>query len=229
MLLNVSGGLVGGDRLHTKIAIGPGAHVLLTTASASKAYRSQDNFASLRTQITISENATLEYLPDHLIPHNGAAIDQTLRIDLASGARAIVYDAFAAGRVGRGERWGFRSLISDVAITKNSVPLYLSRSRITPISQPLIQKGWMENANYFGAFLIVGDDDVNWSGLANDLHTALQKTEGLRGSASELSHGGCAARFMTLTAHGLKGAATTLWGLARQEILHLDAFPLRKS
>src|SRR3990172_4140575 len=38
-LLNPTGGVLGGDRLQAEIAVGPGAHVCLTTPSATRAYR----------------------------------------------------------------------------------------------------------------------------------------------------------------------------------------------
>jgi urease accessory protein len=94
-------------------------------------------------QIRLAENATLEYFPDHLIPNAGAAVDQTLRIDMTKGSRAIIYDAIAAGRVGRGERWQFRELTSEVIVNRDSCRVYLSRACIRPASQPIDQFGWM--------------------------------------------------------------------------------------
>src|ERR1700733_11216458 len=71
LMLNISGGMVGGDRLSTSIEIGDGAHALLTTPSASKAYRTIDPVAMQLSRITLGTDAILEYLPDHLIPHAG--------------------------------------------------------------------------------------------------------------------------------------------------------------
>src|SRR5580698_4734086 len=55
MMLNPSGGLVGGDRLSTSVHIGPGAAVVLTTASATKVYRTEGEAASHRTAITLGQ------------------------------------------------------------------------------------------------------------------------------------------------------------------------------
>jgi urease accessory protein len=76
MMLNISGGMVGSDRLTTKIELGRDTHAVLTTASAAKAYRSESAVASQYTQITLGENAALEYLPDHLIPHAGPRLSR---------------------------------------------------------------------------------------------------------------------------------------------------------
>ena len=228
MMLNISGGMVGGDRLDTTIELRPHAHAVLTTASAAKAYRTEEAVASQDTKITLGAHATLEYLPDHLIPHAGAAIDQTLRIDMTRGSRAIVYDAMAAGRVGRGERWKFRELNSEVAITHDGHPRYLNRTRIRPASQPLDQLGWMESCNYLGTIAMATDEPRDWKRLAAVLDRELQGIEGVQGSASPIAHGGCVARFITVSADSLNRSALRVWAIARRELIGMEAFSLRK-
>ena len=109
---------------------------------------------------------------------------------MAPGSRAIIYDAMAAGRVGRGERWQFRSVRSEMAITHDGRPLYLSRTLITPASQPLNQLGWMEDANY------LGNDDRRgtmrrrigavWSVLSI---RRCRRIQGVHGGASAMARG----------------------------------------
>jgi urease accessory protein len=228
LMLNIGGGMVGGDRLNTQIVIGDNAHALLTTASASKAYRTRGAVAVQHSQITLGAHAILEYLPDHLIPYAGAMVDQQLRVEMAPGSRALIYDAMAAGRVGRGERWQFRSVRSDIAVISEGRPIYLSRTLITPESQPLEELGWMEEANYLATMIVAEDEKKDWSSLVNAFDQALQAIPGVCGGASAMARGGCVARFISLTAHGLNRAAHELWGIARRAIVGRDAFPLRK-
>jgi urease accessory protein len=228
LMLNIGGGMVGGDRLDTHITLGEKAHAVLTTASAAKAYRTREAVAVQHSRITLGAEAILEYLPDHLIPHAGAVVDQKLRVEMAPGSRALIYDAMAAGRVGRGERWQFHSVRSDIAVTLEGRPVYLSRALVTPASQPLEELGWMEEANYLATMIVAHDGTKDWSGLVNAFDQALQTIPGVRGGASALARGGCVARFISLTAHGLNGAALELWGIARRAIVGRDPFPLRK-
>jgi urease accessory protein len=228
MMLNISGGMVGGDRLSTTIELGANAHAVLTTASAAKAYRTEEAVALQHTKITMGAHATLEYLPDHLIPHAGAAVDQVLRIDMTKGSRAIVYDAMAAGRVGRGERWQFRELTSEVALTHDGRPRYLNRTRIAPALQPVDQLGWMERCNYLGTIVMATDEPCDWKGLAAVLDGELQGIEGVQGSASPIAHGGCVARFITVSADSLNRCALKIWAIARRELIGRAAFSLRK-
>src|SRR5262249_51940100 len=115
MLLNPTGGLVGGDVLDTRISVGAGAHVCLTTPAATRAYRSGGEVTVHRFAATVGEGARLEYVPDHLIPSPGARLHQTTDVALAPGASLIVADAWAVGRVARGERWAFDLL--DLGLT----------------------------------------------------------------------------------------------------------------
>src|SRR5260370_12068755 len=82
MMLNPTGGVLGGDHLVTEIVQEPGTHVCLTTPSATRIYRTLEKPAILETVIRIGEGAALEYFPDHVIPHEGSALRQSLRVKM---------------------------------------------------------------------------------------------------------------------------------------------------
>jgi urease accessory protein len=228
MMLNPGGGMVGGDRLRTTIDLGPDTRAVLTSASATKAYRTTGDYTSQQTTITLADGATLEYLPDHLIPHPGAAVRQSLCIEMARGSRAILYDAIAAGRVGRGECWLFRELTSETIIGRDSRPIYINRSRIIPELQPLTDPGWMENFTYLATFLVVSDTDSARSSVLAEIDTALRAFPQIRSGASEFSTGGWVVRLMARSANELILAKHAVWNIARRSLLGLDAFDLRK-
>src|ERR1700722_1771944 len=104
MLLNPTGGVLGGDRLQTEIVQEAGTHICLTTPSATRIYRTEEKPAILETTIHLEEGATLEYFPDHVIPHAGSSLRQSLRVEMARGSRMIFVDSLASGRVAHGER-----------------------------------------------------------------------------------------------------------------------------
>ena len=60
--------------------------------------------------------AIVEWVPDHTIPSAGAALRQSFDVEVADGARLILIDAFAAGRVARGEAWRFALLDSALTV-----------------------------------------------------------------------------------------------------------------
>jgi urease accessory protein len=233
IMLNNSGGMVGGDRLRTTVELGPHAEAALITASASKAYRSLGAPAISETIIRMGRGATLEYLPDHLIPHPGAVLHQSLRVNMDQGSRAIIYDAIAAGRVGRGERWAFGELRTETILVRGTKPLYLNRARITPALQPLTQLGWAPDFNYFASIIIVGEgaDDgsaYEWPALSVAIESKLRDWTRVYGGVSELGCGGSAARFMAYRASDLTAVAHLVWSIARRFLLGREAFEWRK-
>src|SRR5208282_5125583 len=104
-LHNVSGGLLGGDHLALDVRAGSGARVQLTTTGATRIYHPRREAAATaqRTEITIGENALLEYVPDSIIPFAGARYRQRTSIYLAQGAGLFWWEILAPGREARGE------------------------------------------------------------------------------------------------------------------------------
>ena len=135
MLLNPTGGVLGGDHLVTEIVQEAGTHVCLTTPSATRIYRTAEKPAILETVIQLGEGATLEYFPDHVIPHVGSALRQSLRIEMARGSRAIILDSMASGRVAHGERWSFTEMDSRTEVFACGRPAYINRTRIVPANE----------------------------------------------------------------------------------------------
>ncbi|MFN7523961.1 MAG: urease accessory protein UreD, partial [Aphanizomenon sp.] len=67
VILHTAGGIVGGDRLTSDIHLQPQTNVLITTAAASKIYRSQGLPARQIVNIQVDDHAHLEYLPQETI------------------------------------------------------------------------------------------------------------------------------------------------------------------
>ncbi len=227
MMLNTSGGLVGGDRLLTEVELGPKAEALLITASAAKAYRTNGTPSIQDTVVRMKQGATLEYLPDHLIPHPDSIIHQSLKVEMEPGCRAMIYDAIAAGRIARGERWNFKELKMETSISLESRPAYISRSLITPDSEPLHRIGWMQSYSYLATIVIVGPAESDWTALSSELNRVLEKCLGISGGVSCISHG-TVVRFMASSAVALSSAKRNVWNIGRRFLLGLDAFELRK-
>ena len=80
-LHNVSGGLLGGDQLKMTLEIGESAHVQITTTGATRVYRSRAGAgaATQRIDVSVGQNACLEYLPDPIIPFADSRFAQHTR------------------------------------------------------------------------------------------------------------------------------------------------------
>ena len=200
----------------------------MATPSATKVYRCPDRPAVLETTIALGEGAALEYVPHHLIPHAGAALEQRLHVDLGPGSRLIVYDALSLGRVARGERWAFRSLSSEVRVTSDGRPLYWDRLRLTSAAAPgLAGLGGADGCAYLGTVLLCAPGRVDWGGFHDTILDLLASQAEVKGGASLLARDGCVVRFLAPSAHALTAFAREAWGLARGHLLGLPPLDLR--
>lgn len=228
MLLNPTGGVLGGDRLVTQIVQEAGTHVCLSTPSATRVYRTAGEPAILDTVIRVGEGALLEYFPDHVIPHAGSALRQSLRVDMAPCSRAILFDSMAAGRVAHGERWHFTEMDSRMEVAIGGRPCYINRTRVTPATMSPDRQGLMEGFNYVACMAVFADGFSRWPQLCAALNAAIEAVPEVRGGATVLSRGGCLARFLARSAPDMTVANQALWDAARETMLNLPPFDQRK-
>jgi urease accessory protein len=116
VLVNISGGLVGGDRIRSEIAIGPGAAATLTAQAAEKLYRSTGEDTKIETRLAVGAGAWAEWLPQETILFDGARLRRTLTATLAPGARLLAVEMVVFGRAARGERFAHGFLHDSWAI-----------------------------------------------------------------------------------------------------------------
>ncbi len=228
MLLNPTGGVVGGDYLETDVTLGPGTHVYLTTPSATKVYRTLGSPAIQETMIRLGRGAVLEYLPDHIIPYPASAFHQSLTVEMGPESRAILFDAFAVGRLARGEQWRFKELVNRTTITARGRPLFLDRTKLDPLKRVPVGIGEMEGYGYLATLTLFADGFTTWENTAQVLAEKLGEMPLVVGGVSSIARGGCFIRFLTVSAPDLTQTLHSLWTLARQLLLGLPELDVRK-
>jgi urease accessory protein len=228
MILNPTGGVLGGDHLVTEIVQEASTHVCLTTPSATRIYRTLEKPAILETVIRVGEGATLEYFPDHVIPHECSALQQSLRVEMATGSRAILFDSMASGRVAHGERWKFREMDSRMEVVSSGRPTYINRAKIFPALQRPDRTGWMEEFDYLGSVGFFADEFLNWKEFCATLNDELNAIPTVKGAACLLSRNGCMVRFLARSASDMTLANKRLWDVGRRNLFHLPPFEHRK-
>jgi urease accessory protein len=97
VLVHPPGGIVGGDELAIETTLAEAAHALITTAGATRFYRSTGAPAVQTLQATLAEGARLEWLPLETIAYSGCIAENRLRFTLAPGAEMIGWDVLALG------------------------------------------------------------------------------------------------------------------------------------
>jgi urease accessory protein len=105
VLLNTSGGITGGDDLAIEVTAGAGTHLTVTTQAAERFYRATPHSppATIRTTLTASDGAALDWLPQETILFDACRADRTLSVDLAPSARFVGVESLLFGRQASGE------------------------------------------------------------------------------------------------------------------------------
>lgn len=126
-ILHTAGGVVGGDRLNQNLHLASQAQAVITTAAASKIYRSNGLKAVQNIHIKLDSSACLEWLPQETIVFDGANYRQNLVVELAPQASWLGWEITRFGRTARGERFVAGDWRSHTEVWQNGQPLWIDR------------------------------------------------------------------------------------------------------
>ena len=104
VLINTAGGLTGGDELTYQVAVDEGAHAIVTSQAAERAYRSSSGSAKVTGNLAVGQAATLEWLPQETILFQASRLKRRIQTDLAADARLLMLESIVLGRKAMGEQ-----------------------------------------------------------------------------------------------------------------------------
>lgn len=174
-LHNLSGGVLGGDRLELEVRVGPGARAQLTTTGATRVYRrgAGAGEAVQLNRLRVEQDGLLEYLPDPLIPYRGASYRQSTGIELAPGGGLFWWETLTPGREAHGERFDFERVVLETEIRsgQDRVPIARERAVLEPSRRSLTSPARMGLYGYLVTFYIcrAGDPAGAWLSLEQEL------------------------------------------------------------
>jgi urease accessory protein len=104
VLLNMAGGLTGGDRMDVDVVLSDGAEATVTTAAAEKIYRARDTEAAeISVQLALGAGARLAWLPQATILFDASRLDRRTEVRLAGDATFLAVETLIFGRQAMGE------------------------------------------------------------------------------------------------------------------------------
>jgi urease accessory protein len=234
-LHNVSGGVLGDDRLSMEVSVDAGARVQLTTTGATRIYRNRAGSADSEQSVSmrVGEGALLEYLPDVVIPFAGSRHVQRTSMRLERGATLCWWETLAPGRQAHGERFAFERLRIESNIHSGGRPLLRERFLLEPAVRPLSSIARMGEYTHLATFYAVhpGAAPEFWRELENKLNeAAMRRTETGRAvwGASTLTADGVLVRGLAMSHRDIPAALAEFWSIARRFITGEDAVPPRK-
>lgn len=229
MLVNPSGGLVGGDRVAVRMTLGAGAHVLCSTPSANRVYRSDSSSAEQDIHLHVGPGAILEWVPDLTIPYEHAMFSQSVQVRLKESASLIFWDGMAAGRIARGERWAFARFGNEVRIQTPDGSL-VERYALIPRSGGNAV-GLVQEWGYIATLYILSDavGEETWKRLEEMIAEALENRQGrVLGGVSEPAVRGLIVKLLAKSAPDLNSVFETVWTAARAQLWGLPFPALRR-
>ncbi|MGB3613403.1 MAG: urease accessory protein UreD [Elainellaceae cyanobacterium] len=158
VMLHTAGGLVGGDRLQVDLTLDSEAQALVTSAAASKVYRSAGAPAQQRINIAIGPNACLEWFPQETILFDGAHYRQHLQVSLAKNAMLTGWDIVRLGRSARQETFQHGTWRTLTAITQDECPIWIDPQSLTGGSDLLAGPTGMADHPVVATFFAIGRD-----------------------------------------------------------------------
>jgi urease accessory protein len=143
VIINSGGGLVGGDRVGFRLAVGEGASVRIATVAAERVYRSLGPASEVDVHLHLGAGARLDWLPQETILFSGARVRRRLVADLAQDSMLLLADCVVFGRAASGERMGTghlhdlrrirrkgRTILADAALLDGDFSRLLTRAAI---------------------------------------------------------------------------------------------------
>lgn len=121
VLLNVSGGITGGDRLASHITLAEGARAIIASSAAERFYRalSLAEPARITLSITLAPDARLDWLPQESILFNGCAFTRHTEITLKGDASFLGVEPLVFGRAAMSERLARGSIRDTLRLSRD--------------------------------------------------------------------------------------------------------------
>jgi urease accessory protein len=225
---NPTGGMFPGDRLTTRIDVGEGCRVHLTTPAATKVFRTDAEPARQDIEITVGPDAYVEYVPEPLIPHEGARLVQTLDVSLGPRATFVATEILTPGRVAGGERFRYRELSLTTTVRDGAgSELCVDTTLFDPSRASPDGRGLLGGRPFLGSVVAAAPEGDTVA--LNDALEAMAASLPASAAAGELpSRAGAYARVLADSSPSIRASVDSLWSAARALLLGHEAPPARK-
>lgn len=180
MIMQASAGILSGDRNELKIRA-VGGRLRVTGQSYTKLFNTGGGSAAQRADIEVSKGAALEYLMPPVIPFALSNFTSETKITVSPGARLAVWDIFACGRVGMGEKFAFDRYHSQISVYEDGIPVFMDNALYSPGEMNLDGIGRFEGYTHAGMLYLYGYDDINGDIAGSDKERAAAVTRAKRG------------------------------------------------
>jgi urease accessory protein len=160
--INISGGIVGGDVLASRVVLGAGAKAVFTSQAAERVYKALEEPSCVSTKLSLGPQSILKYIPQETILFDGFNLNRSLDVDLMEGAKCIGVESIVFGRAAMGETVRNGIIRDRITLTRNGKMIWrdmLTRNGdiAASLAIPGIGKQTRAIANLFAAGINVNN------------------------------------------------------------------------
>jgi len=157
VIINIGGGVAGGDRLEFSVTALPGASIAVTSQAAEKVYRALSEPARITTKLKACDAAKLAWLPQETIVFNSGRLSRETEIELSSGAELLALEWLVLGRAAHGEEMVAGHLTDSWRVKKDGRLIWADSFRVTDEMFPhLHRKALLSNNKAIGTLIYFG-------------------------------------------------------------------------
>jgi urease accessory protein len=169
--VNPTAGLLAGDRIDFDVSVEPGARMLLTAPSASRAHRTAGAAALVEQRFRVAQGAWLEVWPELFIPQGGCRYRQRTEAHVEEGGEMMLIEMIAPGRAASGELFAFAELDWASTFFLGGDLIARERYALTPESPALDAVRVHFPEAYYASVIVVserlGDAEPSWQRIHN--------------------------------------------------------------
>ncbi|MBO1328323.1 urease accessory protein UreD [Acetobacter suratthaniensis] len=130
--VNISGGIVAGDRIEGRIQCREGTELVVTSQAAERIYRARPGESAAQISVTceIGADATLEWLPHGTIFFDNSHLERRMCVEMTSTSRFLYLENRVFGRTASGEVLSRLNVRDTLSIKRDGQPLLEDRLAI---------------------------------------------------------------------------------------------------
>jgi len=204
-IVNVGGGIAGGDFYRFDLMLAPEAEVEATTVAAEKIYRSDGPAALIETRLALERRARLRWLPQETILFEGARLERRLRIDLHKESNLLAVESLVFGRLAMGERRIDARLKESWRVSIGNRLVFADETRLASAGAALDRKAVGAGARALATIVAAAPD---LEARLPDLRAALDAHGGAVEAGGSFFDGLVVARLVSPSPARLRAAAT---------------------
>lgn len=130
IVVHPPGGVVGGDQFSITANVGSNAHAFITTPAAAKWYRANGHASRQEIRLDISDNASLEWLPQETIFFDEAQVQLDNAVTLGKDATYIGCEILCFGRTASGESFNVGKIMQRTSIRREGKLVWFEQGAI---------------------------------------------------------------------------------------------------